>query len=85
MFTLSFLILIALIQIPHTFTIQVPPTWVTSPLVKAAQFNVINTLTGSSATPTATMTFTSAFSMVPNLAYGIINYEGNDRMSQECF
>ena len=55
---------------------SVAPTWVTSSLVKASQFNVINTLTGSTATPAATMAFSSAFSAPPNLGYGIINYEG---------
>ena len=55
----------------------VAPTWVTSSFVKAGQGNLINyVLTGKSASPTATMTFSSAFSAVPNLGYGIINSEG---------
>lgn len=55
--------------------LQVAPTWVTSPLVRADQFNVINNvMTGNKTTPTATMTFSSSFTQVPNLAYGTINY-----------
>ena len=55
----------------------VPPTWVTSSLVKAGQANVINNvLTGNKVTPSATMPFSSAFSALPNLGYGIIGYEG---------
>jgi hypothetical protein len=42
----------------------------------AAQNDVLNTFTGSTSTPTATLTYPNAFSSTPNLAYGIINYIG---------
>jgi hypothetical protein len=57
--------------------VQVAPTWITSTYVKASSNSIISTLTGNSSTPSATLTFSSAFSAAPNLAYGILNYEGN--------
>lgn len=57
--------------------ITVAPTWMSSPFVKAGQNNLINNVkTGNTSTPQATMTFSSAYSSPPHLAYGIINYEG---------
>lgn len=61
-------------------TCQVPPTWVTSPYVRAASNKVISTLTGSTSTPAYTFTFSSPFSTVPNIAYGINKYIGKLRM-----
>lgn len=66
----DFLFLLSLI------TCQVPPTWVTSPYVRAASNKVISSLTGSSSTPTYTFTFSSPFSTLPNIAYGINKYIG---------
>lgn len=61
--------------------IQVAPTWVTSSYLQANSKKVINgdatgTTTGNSSTPTATVPFTAAFPSVPNLGYGISNYQG---------
>mgnify|MGYP000992947022 CR=1 FL=1 len=57
--------------------ITVAPTWVTSNYVKASSYLIINGTikVGSTQTPTATMTFSSAFSSVPHIAYGICHYE----------
>lgn len=67
-----------LLVLAKTALIQVPPTWVTSNYVQAANVAVINNiLTGNSVTPTATFVFGFAFSSVPNLGYGIFGYEGN--------
>lgn len=57
----------------------VPPTWITSNLVRAGNRNVINTLTGSSSTPTYTFTFSSSLTGIPYLGYGIKSYEGSYR------
>ena len=69
-------VIILLLGIYQTLSLQVPPTWLTSPFVQAAQNDVLSTLTGSSSTPTATLTFPNAFISTPNLAFGIINYIG---------
>lgn len=71
--------MIALLLIVQVFVhwgdaISVAPTWVTSPLVKAGQGNVIITKTGNNTTPGMTMPFSSAFAAPPHLGYGIINY-----------
>ena len=52
------------------------PIWVTSDYFRAGNQNVISNLTGSSAVPapTYTFTFTSPLSGVPELGYGIKNY-----------
>lgn len=60
---------------------QVAPTWITSSYVQAASKKVIDGVacsckTGNTSTPTATLTFVTAFSAVPNLGYGITNYQG---------
>lgn len=57
--------------------IQVAPIWVTSPYLKAGSNNIITVLTGSSATPRATIPFTGpAFTSIPNLGYGASTYRG---------
>jgi len=56
---------------------SLPPTWLTSPFFKAGNRAVINNnLTGSSSNPQYTFTFSSSFTNIPNLAYGIKNYQG---------
>jgi hypothetical protein len=60
----------------------VPPTWLTSSYVQANSYKLINgdlcnCVTGNSSTPTATMLFATAFTIPPNLGYGISNYQGN--------
>ncbi len=60
---------------------SVAPTWVTSPYVQAKSHRVINgdlcsCTTGNTSTPTATMNFANAFTLIPNLGYGISNYQG---------
>lgn len=57
---------------------SVAPTWVTSSLVKAGQGNLVNgvEINSLSVPPTATMTFSGSFSALPNIGYGIMNYEG---------
>lgn len=54
----------------------VPPTWITSNLVRADNRNIIATKTGSNTTPTYTFTFSSPLSGTPFLGYGIKAYEG---------
>ena len=73
--------LILVYSIIFVRSITVAPTWVTSSYVQANSRRVINgdlcsCTTGSSSTPTATMTFVTAFSAIPHLAYGISNYQG---------
>lgn len=69
--------IVSVIQ-PILCIIQAPPTWVTSNYFKAGSNSIINgtSTTGSSTTPTptATLTFPSAFPSVPNLAYGMSHY-----------
>ena len=69
-------IILLLLGIYQTISLQVAPTWLTSSFISATQNDVLNTLTGSTSTPTATLTYPNAFSSTPNLAYGIINYIG---------
>ena len=52
------------------------PVWSTSAYFRAGNEYVISTKTGSDQTPQYTFTFSSALSGVPNLGYGIKNYEG---------
>ena len=59
----------------------VPPTWITSSYVQADSARVINgdacnCTTGNNATPTGTLNFPTAFTAIPNLGYGISNYQG---------
>lgn len=70
------LLLLALLN--YVYTITVAPTWVTSSYIRASSNLIINGTTkigSSSASPTATMIFSSAFSAAPNLAYGVCHYE----------
>ena len=59
--------------------IQAAPTWQTSNYIQAASNSVINgtSTTGETTTPvpSATLTFPTAFTSEPNLAYGISYYE----------
>jgi hypothetical protein len=62
-------------------SVGVPPTWLTSSYVQADSKKVINgdlcrCTTGNTSTPTATMPFTTAFTNIPNLGYGVSNYQG---------
>jgi hypothetical protein len=62
-------------------SITVAPSWVTSPYVQADSQKIINgdicsCVTDSSSTPIATMNFVNAFTLIPNLGYGISNYQG---------
>jgi len=54
------------------------PTWMVSPYFRAGNNKVIQTKTGNSSKPTYVFTFSSALSGIPNLAYGVKNYRGND-------
>lgn len=61
---------------------QFAPTWITSNYIQTGLKKVIdgdacNCKTGNSSTPTATLAFTTAFTAVPNLGYGITSYQGN--------
>jgi hypothetical protein len=61
--------------------VSVSPTWVTSSYVQAGSSSLINNVRiGNESTPSATLTFGTAFTSAPNLCYGIINYEGDDGM-----
>ena len=56
-------------------SLQIPPIWIPSPYIRADQNNLINyKKTGNSSKPTATLTFPTPFTSVPNLAYGIMGY-----------
>ncbi len=62
-------------------SVPVVPNWVTSSYVQADSQKIINgdicsCTTDSSLTPTATMNFATAFTLIPNLGYGISNYQG---------
>jgi hypothetical protein len=57
---------------------EVEGTWLSSSYFRAGNENVINHLTGAGEEVTYTFLFSSALSAVPNLAYGLKNYIGND-------
>lgn len=64
---------------------QVAPTWITSPYIQAASKKIIDgdlctCKTGNTSTPTATMTFTTAFSAPPNLGFGVTNYQSRHEL-----
>lgn len=62
-------------------SVGVPPSWVTNPYAQAGSRRVINNvLTGNAVTPTATITFATAYTIAPHLAYGVADYEGDDSM-----
>lgn len=70
--------------------IIVAPTWVTSPYAQAGSRFLINANAtgvkiGNASTPTATITFATAFLATPNLAYGVDNYEGDDYIAIEMY
>lgn len=73
---IKFLLSLSLLKIAAAI-ITLPPTWITSPYLKAGSYDVIKTLTGNSSTPTATMPFSApAFTTIPNLGYGCTAYQG---------
>jgi hypothetical protein len=60
---------------------QVAPTWTTSNYLQAGSKliingNACNCKTGNSSTPTASVTFATAFAEAPHLGYGTSSYEG---------
>lgn len=60
---------------------QFAPNWVTSNFIQTGFKKVIDgdscsCKTGNSSTPTATLTFTTPFTVLPNLGYGITSYQG---------
>ena len=62
-------------------SVSVDPTWVTSSYFQANSQKIIDPsncscTTGNSSTPTATMNFATAFTLIPHLGYGISNYQG---------
>lgn len=65
-----------------TRSVGVPPTWLTSSYIQSNSKSIITTLTGNSMTPTATLTFATAFSSIPNIGYGIAGYEGDDYLGE---
>ena len=69
-------LLVALLYRTISQSVFVEPVWVTSDYFRAGNEAVINSLTGSSVTPMYTFTFSSALPGIPNLGYGIKNYEG---------
>ena len=76
-----------LLTFVFSFNQTVQPIWVTSSYFRAGNQAVISTLTGSSANPPPryTFTFSSPLTGIPELGYGIKNYEGNDYMAEERF
>ena len=60
-------------------TYYLEPVWVTSNYFRADNQAVISTLTGSNVKPTFRFTFSSPLPGMPNLGYGIKNYEGTGR------
>ena len=56
------------------------PSWVTSSYLQAGTETIFDTLTGNDENPEFVVTFRTALSGVPRLAYGIKNYRGNDYM-----
>jgi hypothetical protein len=63
--------------------VAVPPAWRDTPWIKTGSYkiidgNICSCITGSTPIPaaTATLTYPTSFSVSPNLAYGIHQYEG---------
>ena len=61
---------------------QFAPNWLTSNYLQTGFKKVIDgdlcgCKTGSTSTPTSTLTFTTAFTVLPNLGYGMTSYQGN--------
>lgn len=74
-------ILITLSLVTYVYS-QVAPTWTTSNYLQAGSKLIINGYacncrTGNSSTPTASVTFATAFAQAPNLGYGTSSYEGS--------
>lgn len=77
----SFYFLLGFILILPTISIiNVTPTWQASNYLQASSSKIVNYVkTGNSQTPTGTITFPgTAFSVQPNLGYGVSGYEGKN-------
>lgn len=66
-----------------TSGLLLPPTWMSNTMVQTDRKKVINgdlcnCRTGSNANPlpSATFTFIQAFAVIPNLGYGLSDYQG---------
>lgn len=58
--------------------LQIPPIWLTNSYVQSQSNDISTTSTNlSTTTSIVTYPFSTAFSAVPYIAYGIFNYEGN--------
>lgn len=60
---------------------QFAPNWITSNYIQTGFKKVIDgdlcgCKTGRTSTPTSTLTFTTAFNVLPNLGYGMTSYQG---------
>ena len=53
------------------------PVWLTSPLFRAGNNEVISSFTGSGTNPQYTFMFSSSLSGMPSLAYGVKGYRGS--------
>lgn len=79
---LFYLYCVNLLLFEQVNAVAYSPIWLTNSYVIADSKKVINgdlcsCTTGNSSTPTATMTFTTAFSTAPNLGYGVSSYQGS--------
>ena len=65
----------------------VPPVWVSSSYFRAGNENVIAGYTNQNTIPKPTFTFifSSPLNGIPNLAYGVKGYEGDDYLAPEQF
>lgn len=85
MIVLQLLALVGTLMLNTVHTVNTfVPTWVTSSYVQANSKRVIDgdatstkTGTNTTPTPTATIPFITAFTAIPNLGYGISNYQGS--------
>ena len=78
---IKIVITISFVECVMSVITTVNPTWITSNFVQADSRRVIDgdacaCKTGNSSTPTATMPFATAFPSIPNLGYGMSNYQG---------
>jgi hypothetical protein len=77
--------------LPLYNSLQISPTWVSSSFVKADSAKIIDGYAvghtiGTGSTPTATMPFPgTAFTLIPNLGYGITQYVGSDSLYSEMY
>ena len=74
--TRSALLLLVFVLWQATAYLTQAPVWLTSPLFRAGNNEVINTFTGSGTNPQYTFHFSSSLSGIPSLAYGIKGYRG---------